>query len=547
MSTTAGLRPRDIPSQELTRRTIVPRVPSIVFAVVFLFSIYQLGRTVSGGDTAWSVLTAAAFGGLAESGWQAHYYSATLALSALSALAIWKMSDRGTWRDAVGTGLALMLLFHTHWLSFLILTAVLLANVPLGLGRPRWVPKLLLTGAIAASGIVPWLYFTNFLEAARGTPMAWPLIAFPGDLVSWFVTRKAFMGAIGLILALALLPAAFPGHRFVRRVVAAADDRRAFYFTLTWLVIAYSAFIFLSPATDFATRHLTILLAVPGYLLFAMCVVTAARTLTPRFSVVVAPLVVMAFLLARGAVTFAVPRPSAPSGVEAFIDVASRWTLEAGTKIYAWPRENLLLTYVSGLPVQSVAPVRKAFLDQYPGDVIFVETGTAYANRPLTDVRTFTSQHGVSLSVEGARQAALRIQRHGARQYSARPRGRHLATFRTDGTDRSGVARHVRRAHGAGRHMERGAIPALAGVYSHEQPDRPVVAGGVLVRESREAPGRSAQLSGSSPRRHGDRPAERLDHLRCKAEPCRPARRSGTVSRDPAQCIDDRFVTTSEG
>jgi hypothetical protein len=97
--------------------------------------------------------------------------------------------------------------------------------------------------------------------------------------------------------------------------------------------------------------------------------------------------------------------------------VASRWTLEPGTKIYAWPHENLLLTYVSGLPVQSVAPVRKAFLDQYPGDVLFVETGTAYVEHPFAEVRTMASQQGVALSVEEARQVALRIQRHGARQY----------------------------------------------------------------------------------------------------------------------------------
>lgn len=405
-------------SPELARRTIVPRIPSILFSVVFLFAIYQLGRAMSGGDTAWSALMAAAFGGpVVWFGWQAHYYSATLALSGLSGLAVWKLSERGAWRDAVITGLVLMLLFHTHWLSFLILTAVLLANVPLGLDRPGSVPKLLLTGAIVAAGIVPWLYWTNFLEAANGTPRAWPLLAFPSDFVSWFVVRKGFMGAIGLVLALALLAAAFPRHRLARRIIAAASDRQAFYFTLTWFVIAYSAFIFLSPATDFVSAQLTLVLAVPGYLLFALCVAVVARAMTPRFAAVVAPLAVLAFLGGRGAATFAASRPTAPSGIEAFLDVASRWTLEAGTKIYAWPDENVLLTYVSGLPVQSVAPVRKAFLDQYPGDVIFVETGTAYAERPLAEVRTIASQQGVALSVDEARQAALRIQRHGARNY----------------------------------------------------------------------------------------------------------------------------------
>ena len=533
--------------QELARRTIVPRIPSIVFSVVFLLSIYQLGRAMSSGDMAWSALMTAAFGvPVVSFGWQAHYYSATLALSGLCGLAIWKLSDRGRWRDAVVTGLALMLLFHTHWLSFLILTAVLLANVPLGLSQPRWMPKLLLAGAIAASGIVPWLYWTNFFETARGTPMAWPLLAFPSDFVSWFVTRKAFMGAIGLVLALASLAAAFPRQRLARRVIAAARDRQAFYFTLTWFVIAYSAFIFLSPAVDFVNVHLTLILAVPGYLLFALCVAVAARTMTPRFSVVVAPLVVVAFLGGRGAATSAVSHPSAPTGVEAFIAVASRWTLEAGTKIYAWPDENLLLTYVSGLPVQSVAPVRKTFLDQYPGDVIFVETGTPYAEPP-TEVETIAGQHGVALNAEEAKRVALRIQRHGARQYlqglvadiwpRSEPMGPiELALVKT-------YAEHTVEAGRASAEQYR----PVAGVCSHKQADRPLVAARLLVRESREAPGRSAQLSGSPPRRHGNRSAEWLDHLRRKTKPLRPAHRSSTVSRHPGQCIHDRFVIISGG
>jgi hypothetical protein len=181
--------------------------------------------------------------------------------------------------------------------------------------------------------------------------------------------------------------------------------------------MAYLAFILLTPAARFVNTSLMLVLAAPGYLLFALAVAVAARTMTPRFAAVVAPLVLLVFFGVRGTTTFTVAPPTMPTGIETFLDVASRWRLEAGTKIYAWPAENLLLTYVSGLPVQSVAPVRKAFLDQYPGDVIFVETGTAYVGRRLTDVRTLASQQGIALSVEEAKQAAFRIQRHGARQY----------------------------------------------------------------------------------------------------------------------------------
>src|SRR5262249_6497749 len=148
------------------------------------------------------------------------------------------------------------------------------------------------------------IVWTHFLEAAARTPMAWPLLAFPGDLISWFVTRKAFMGAIGLIIALAVLSTAFPRHRLARRIVDAAGDAQSFYFTLTWFTIAYLAFIFLSPAANFVDTRLMLVLAVPGYLLFAQCVAVAARTLTPRFSLAIAPLVVLAFLGVRGTTVF---------------------------------------------------------------------------------------------------------------------------------------------------------------------------------------------------------------------------------------------------
>jgi hypothetical protein len=405
-------------SDEMTRRTIVPRIPSIVFAVLFVWSIYLLGRAISGGDTAWSVLMAAAFSHpLVWFGWQARYYSATLALTALSGLAIWTFTRRGTWRDSVLTGLALVLLFHTHSLSFLILTGVLLVNAPVGLGRPRWISKLLLTGAIVACGILPWMYWTNFFHAATRIPSAWPLLEFPSDFISWFAARKAFVATIGLIVLLALLAAVFPRWRFGRRVLAAASDKPAFYFTLTWFVIAYLAFMFLIPAASFVNSRLMLVVAVPGYLLFALCIALAARAMTPRFAVLVAPLIVIAFLGVRGTATFKVPSPEARDGLVSVIDVASRWTLAPGTKLYAWPNQNLLLTYYTGLPVQSIAPVRKTFLDTYPGDVILLEAATPYIEPLLSEILAIARQRGVELSPEEARQASFRVQRHGARQY----------------------------------------------------------------------------------------------------------------------------------
>src|SRR5262249_29652206 len=148
----------------------------------------------------------------------------------------------------------------------------------------------------------------------------------------------------------------------------------AFCFVTTWFVVAYLAFVLLIPAASFVYERLMLVVAVPGYLLFALSVATAARTVTPRFAWLVSPLVVVAFLGARGTLSFKASHPDA-SGLESIIEAASHWSLAPGTKLYAWPNQNLLITYYSGLPVQSIAPVRKAFLDEYPGDVIFLETG----------------------------------------------------------------------------------------------------------------------------------------------------------------------------
>jgi hypothetical protein len=45
----------------------------------------------------------------------------------------------------------------------------------------------------------------------------------------------------------------------------------------------------------------------------------------------------------------------------------------ADTKLYATPNEHLTITYYTGLPVQSVAPVRRGFLENYPGPVVYIE------------------------------------------------------------------------------------------------------------------------------------------------------------------------------
>ena len=77
------------------------------------------------------------------------------------------------------------------------------------------------------------------------------------------------VGAVGGVITLALVSVAFPRRPLTRRIIEAADNRQALYFTTTWFVFAYLAFIFLSHAANFVNRRLMLLLAVPAGVLCA--------------------------------------------------------------------------------------------------------------------------------------------------------------------------------------------------------------------------------------------------------------------------------------
>ena len=42
------------------------------------------------------------------------------------------------------------------------------------------------------------------------------------------------------------------------------------------------------------------------------------------------------------------------------------------TRFYASPNFHLTFTYYTGLPVQSLAPIRKSYLEHYPGPLVFL-------------------------------------------------------------------------------------------------------------------------------------------------------------------------------
>ena len=67
-----------------------------------------------------------------------------------------------------------------------------------------------------------------------------------------------------------------------------------------------------------------------------------------------------------------------------------------GTRLYGDTGTALPLAFYSGLPVQNVMPVRRAFLDGYPGDIVIVE-GPATTALTGSEVRQSLTAKGVAI------------------------------------------------------------------------------------------------------------------------------------------------------
>src|SRR5262245_2685134 len=91
---------------DFVRRTVVPRLPSLAFSALFLLALYGLGLELQGRELGLAALCAGAFcEPMVWFGWQARYYSATLAFSAAAALGILRLRRGGLW-NAAALGLA---------------------------------------------------------------------------------------------------------------------------------------------------------------------------------------------------------------------------------------------------------------------------------------------------------------------------------------------------------------------------------------------------------------------------------------------------------
>lgn len=361
---------------ELRRRTVAGRLPSVFFGAAFLVCAFIAGRLLYGADAGWAaLLTAAVCKPAVDFGRQARYYSPTLAVTTFVCLAVWLMYRHGRWRDFLLGAVAFALLFHAHVLSFVIACAACGLLIPGMFRHERAAGKMLVTGAVVAAAVFPWVIFTGFLGASTDIPKARELLSFPDDWLAYPRRHYLFSALTALALVWLLAVRLFRRKLPEEWVRPFLDHRTAFLWLAAWVVLGYLAFLLFIPSASYFYRRMTLTVMGPGLLFMAMLFTAAGRTVVGRrWSGLVGAALFIAALGAFGKVRWR-PEPGFP-------ELAPTWEvvehlrarpIPPGTKVYATPNDHLTLTFYTGMPVGAVAPVRKSFLDTYPGRVLILE------------------------------------------------------------------------------------------------------------------------------------------------------------------------------
>ncbi|MGH7179840.1 MAG: hypothetical protein ACREJC_20865 [Tepidisphaeraceae bacterium] len=398
---------------EISRRTIAARLPSALFGVAFLWLIFLTAREMYGRDAAWAALVTSTIAvPLIDHAREARYYAATLALSMACCLMIWRTWKFARRRDFALAALTFVLLFYTNLLTFLIAG---MSYALLGLFMLKRRGALLnfcLFAAIVAAATGPWIVMSGFLESASDVPKARHFLILPDDLFMYPKSRLPvtllLTATVAWVAVVNLLRTRLP-----RRMVAPFQTCiPAVAFLAAWGVIGFVAFMFVMPVASFWFSRAYLGIVGPGIVLTAFFLAGIGRMVGPRLSLILGSAMFVAFILID-------IRKNAPwtlrdgrEGVLWAIDEMRRWELSPGTRIYSTPSHQLTLMYYTGVPVQSIAPVRREFLDRCPSDVVLIE-----AYRRLLPIG------GLAMSIEvardGVRSSPLKA-RHAAELLSIR-------------------------------------------------------------------------------------------------------------------------------
>ena len=387
-----GTPPRAASQAEIDHWTAVPRLPSVVFGAILVVAAWYLGLRIHSYAAAVALAFAVATSNFfVYAGRTARYYSATLTGSALCGLAIWNAWRRGRLSDHALAGLAVGVLFHIHSVSAIAMGVLYVAASPLGRHQSRLWLRVATAGGMGAVLVLPWAAWSGLLSQAAWTPEARDYVDLSTVLGSLPNTNLIVWVELGIGLAWFIAAKRLSsrlGERWSRPILEVAPG---IYFAAAWLVVLYVCFLMFIPAASFFPYRVKLVVAVQGLLVMTLFVVALSRAVRPTTNYL--PVASLAALLVlSGQIPPHLPGPFV-GNFPNLVGVIRNWPLAPGGRIFATPNDHLVLTYYSGRPVQSIAPVRREWLDRFSGDLLIVE-GARYAFPTLTEVQEIARRQG---------------------------------------------------------------------------------------------------------------------------------------------------------
>jgi Dolichyl-phosphate-mannose-protein mannosyltransferase len=423
-----GIEPHDPPGElrvrrsddEIRRLTVAARAPSVLFGMVFLVLLFTMTDELAGREAAWVALVLGAFSDAAiDYSRQARYYSLTALLTAACCYMAWRLRTSERWRDFVSAGLLLGLLFHTHAVASLAAGLVFGCVAIARIQRPGMLARWLGSAAVTAALILPWLAFSGFLEQSRDIPRAFPLLRFPDDVLSLIRIRTA--RAVVVAIAVLAFATAWLGRRVLRaRIVEPfARRREAIVVLAAYIGLTYLIFTVLMPTVSYSVERLALMLCGPALVLIGLLMTALAQALVPAIPQLATAGLLVVYLFAFGTFDPLRFEGARPPSREEVISLFRRLELEPQARLYATPNFQFILAAYTSLPFQSIAPVRRSFLESYPGQVVLVEVNP-YRSMPARIVQRAAAAAGVEMTIDRAQRLAWRIAGEAARERAAR-------------------------------------------------------------------------------------------------------------------------------
>jgi hypothetical protein len=367
---------RAAPLDGLKRLTEAARLPGVVFAVAYIVVCYLAGRSIYGRDAGFAAsLGAALFTADIDLSVQARYYSAQVFLGTASVYATWMVWNQGRWRDYLGAAVIFGLLFFTHLTTFV--AALIVFGVFAGFScaqRPGSLVRLAVFAVLVGGPAAAWVFATGFLNQMGWIPPARDYLQLPEDLLTYSIAKTTNVVLVGCFAA-AILAATLRKHSIPERF-AAPLRQAAPGFTLLalWIVVSYSVFLWSIPAASLFDNRLRYGYRGASVLLAAVFFSTLGRMLAQRVSIRAA-LIVGAILVVVNGSSIAAPKRQHKtwSAVTAFLEYIEQTGVDRYQRLYAIPNSHLILAVYSGLPWQSITPIRRSFLDSLQGEILFAD------------------------------------------------------------------------------------------------------------------------------------------------------------------------------